>query len=99
MCPRAGELHIDSAARRVTRGGEPIRLTPTEWALLEVLLRTPGRLVGRQELLHQVRGPAYNRETHYLRVYVASLRKKLEPDPSQPRHLITEPGVGYRFDA
>jgi two-component system, OmpR family, KDP operon response regulator KdpE len=95
----AGELHIDAAARLVTRNGEPIRLTPTEWALLEVLLRTPGRLVGRQELLHQVWGPAYNRETHYLRVYVASLRKKLEPDPSQPRHLITQPGVGYRFDA
>ncbi len=95
----AGELHIDTAARLVTRSGEPIRLTPTEWALLEVLLRTPGRLVGRQELLHQVWGPAYNRETHYLRVYVASMRKKLEADPSRPRHLINEPGVGYRFDA
>ena len=95
----AGELHLDTAARLATRNGEPIGLTPTEWALLEVLLRTPGRLVGRQELLHQVWGPAYNRETHYLRVYVASLRKKLEPDPSQPRHLITQPGVGYRFDA
>lgn len=94
-----GELHIDTAARLVTRSGEPIRLTPTEWALLEVLMRTPGRLVGRQELLHQVWGPAYNRETHYLRVYVASLRKKLEADPSRPRHLINEPGVGYRFDA
>ena len=94
----AGELHIDTAARRLTRNGEPIRLTPTEWALLEVLLRTPNRLVGRMDLLHEVWGPGYDRETHYLRVYVASLRKKLERDPSHPRHLITEPGIGYRFD-
>ena len=94
----AGELHIDGAARRITRGGEPVRLTPTEWAVLEVLLRAPGRLVRRKELLHEVWGPAYDRETHYLRVYVASLRKKLERDPSHPRHLITEPGIGYRFD-
>ena len=95
----SGELHIDAAARRLTRGGEPVRLTPTEWAVLEVLLRTPGRLVGRKELLHEVWGPGYDRETHYLRVYVAGLRKKLERDPSHPRHLITEPGIGYRFDA
>jgi DNA-binding response OmpR family regulator len=95
----AGELHIDAAARRIARGGNPIRLTPTEWALLEVLLRTPGRLVGRKELLHEVWGPQYDRETHYLRVYVASLRKKLERDPAHPRHLMTEPGIGYRFDA
>ena len=80
----AGELHIDPAARRITRGGEPVRLTPTEWAVLEVLLR-PGRLVPRKELLHEVWGPGYDRETHYLRVYVASLRKKLEPDPARPR--------------
>lgn len=95
----AGELHIDTTARRVTRSGVPVRLTPTEWALLEVLLRARGRLVGRQELLREVWGPAYHRETHYLRVYVASLRKKLETDPSHPRHLITEPGIGYRFEA
>lgn len=94
----AGELSIDVAARRVTRGGEAVRLTPTEWSLLEVLLRTPGRLVGRHDLLHEVWGPAYDRETNYLRVYVGSLRKKLESDPSRPRHLITEPGIGYRFD-
>ena len=93
-----GDLHIDAAARRVTRAGEPVRLTPTEWALLVALLRTPGRLVGRQDLLHEVWGPAYHRETNYLRVYVANLRKKLEPDPAQPRHVITEPGIGYRFD-
>ena len=95
----AGELHIDAAARRITRGGEPVRLTPTEWAVLEVLLRASGRLVDRVELLHEVWGPGYDRETHYLRVYVSSLRKKLERDPSHPRHLITEPGIGYRFDA
>ena len=94
----AGDLHIDAAARRVTRRGEQVRLTPTEWALLVALLRTPGRLVGRKDLLHEVWGPAYDRETHYLRVYVASLRKKLEADPARPRHLITEPGIGYRFD-
>ena len=94
----AGELHIDAAARRLTRAGEPVRLTPTEWAVLEVLLRTPGRLVRRRELLHEVWGPQYDRETHYLRVYVASLRSKLERDPSNPRHLMTEPGIGYRFD-
>ena len=94
----AGELHIDAAARRITRGGEPLRLTPTEWAVLEVLLRVPGRLVRRKELLHEVWGPGYDRETHYLRVYVASLRKKLELDPANPRHLMTEPGIGYRFD-
>ena len=76
-----------------------MRLTPTEWALLEVLLRTPGRLVPREDLLHEVWGPAYERETNYLRTYLGTLRKKLEADPARPRHLITEPGVGYRFVA
>ena len=94
----AGELRIDVAARQLTRAGVPVRLTPTEWALLEALVRTPGRLVSRQDLLHEVWGPAYHRETNYLRVYVGSLRKKLEPDPARPRHLVTEPGMGYRFD-
>jgi two-component system KDP operon response regulator KdpE len=94
----SGELRIDVAARQITRAGVPVRLTPTEWALLEALVRTPGRLVGRQDLLHEVWGPAYHRETNYLRVYVGSLRKKLEPDPARPRHLVTEPGMGYRFD-
>jgi two-component system KDP operon response regulator KdpE len=63
-----------------------------------LLVRAPGRLVSQQDLLHQVWGPAYGRETHYLRVYVAALRKKLEHDPASPRHLITEPGMGYRFE-
>jgi two-component system, OmpR family, KDP operon response regulator KdpE len=93
-----GDLVIDLPARRVTKGGEVVRLTPTEWGLLEMLVRTPGRLVSQQDLLHEVWGPAYGRETNYLRVYVGGLRKKLEDDPSAPRHLITEPGVGYRFE-
>jgi two-component system KDP operon response regulator KdpE len=94
----AGDLVIDLPARRVTRAGNVVRLTPTEWGLLEMLVRTPGRLVSQQALLHEVWGPAYGRETNYLRVYVGGLRKKLEDDPSTPRHLITEPGMGYRFE-
>jgi len=94
----AGDLVIDLPARRVTKAGEVVRLTPTEWGLLEMLVRTPGRLVTQRDLLHAVWGPAYGRETNYLRVYVGGLRKKLEDDPSQPRHLITEPGIGYRFE-
>ncbi|MGC4110036.1 MAG: response regulator transcription factor [Nocardioides sp.] len=93
----AGDLVVDLPARRVTKGGAVVRLTPTEWGLLEMLVRTPGRLVSQKDLLHEVWGPAYGRETNYLRVYVGSLRKKLEDDPSEPRHLITEPGMGYRF--
>ena len=94
----AGDLVIDLPARRVTKAGEVVRLTPTEWGLLEMLVRTPGRLVSQQDLLHEVWGPTYGRETNYLRVYVGALRKKLEDDPSSPRHLITEPGMGYRFE-
>jgi two-component system KDP operon response regulator KdpE len=94
----AGDLVIDLPARRVTKAGALVRLTPTEWGLLEMLVRTPGRLVGQRELLHEVWGPAYGKETNYLRVYVGGLRKKLEDDPSRPRHLITEPGMGYRFE-
>jgi two-component system KDP operon response regulator KdpE len=89
---------VDLAARRVTTADGEVRLTPTEWALLEVLVRHRGRLVGRQQLLQEVWGPGYSGETNYLRVYVAQLRRKLEPEPSRPRHLITEPGVGYRFE-
>jgi len=89
---------VDLAARRVTTADGEVRLTPTEWALLEVLVRHRGRLVGRQQLLREVWGPAYSSETNYLRVYVAQLRRKLEPDPTRPRHLLTEPGVGYRFE-
>jgi two-component system KDP operon response regulator KdpE len=95
----AGELTIDLARKKVQRTGTDVRLTPTEWGLLEVLVRAQGRLVGRQQLLHEVWGPAYNSETNYLRVYTAQLRRKLEVDPSHPEHIITEPGMGYRFEA
>jgi two-component system KDP operon response regulator KdpE len=94
----AGALLIDRRAKRVTRSGEDVRLTPTEWHLLEVLVRDPGRLVPGRQLLQEVWGPAYGQETNYLRVYMATLRRKLEELPSQPRHLITEPGLGYRFE-
>ncbi len=89
---------VDLAARRVTTPSGEVRLTPTEWHLLEVLVRSQGRLVSQKQLLLEVWGPAYVKETHYLRVYLAQLRRKLEPDPSRPVHLITEPGMGYRFD-
>ncbi len=88
---------VDLAARRVVRDGQDVRLTPTEWHLLEILVRNSGRLVSQRQLLQEVWGPAYARETHYLRVYLAQLRRKLEPDPSRPRYLLTEPGMGYRF--
>jgi two-component system, OmpR family, KDP operon response regulator KdpE len=95
---QTGGLTIDLGAKRVTRDGEEVRLTPTEWQLVEVLVRNRGRLVSQQELLHEVWGPQYHDETNYLREYVARLRRKLEPEPSRPRHLVTEPGLGYRFD-
>jgi two-component system KDP operon response regulator KdpE len=90
---------VDLAAKRVQRDGVDVRLTPTEWHLLEVLAKSIGRLVPQRQLLKEVWGPAYDKETHYLRVYLAQLRRKLEPDPSHPRHLITEPGMGYRLEA
>jgi two-component system KDP operon response regulator KdpE len=93
----AGDLRIDLGARKVWRDDEEVRLTPTEWGLLAALVSRPGRLVAQRQLLHEVWGPAYSKETNYLRVYMAGLRRKLEPDPSRPRHLITEPGMGYRF--
>jgi two-component system, OmpR family, KDP operon response regulator KdpE len=93
----AGALTIDVPARRVTRDGAVVRLTPTEWSLLEVLVRHAGRMVSQRDLLHEVWGPSYGKETNYLRVYVAGLRKKLEDDPAAPRHLLTEAGMGYRF--
>ncbi len=95
----AGAIAIDLADKRVSVGGGEVHLTPTEWRLLEVLVRNRGRLVSQQQLLGDVWGPAYHDETNYLRVYVANLRRKLEATPSQPDHLITEPGMGYRFIA
>ncbi|MBW8482213.1 response regulator [Actinomadura parmotrematis] len=93
------EFTVDLAARKVVRDGAEVRLTPTEWHVLEVLVRNAGRLVGQRQLLREVWGPSYEKETNYLRVYLAGLRRKLEPDPAHPRHLITEPGMGYRFEA
>ena len=93
----AGDFTVDLAAKRVTRGGRDVRLTPTEWQLLEVLVRNSGRLVSQGQLLHEVWGPGYQTEGNYLRVFVAQLRRKLESDPSRPRYLLTEAGMGYRF--
>jgi two-component system, OmpR family, KDP operon response regulator KdpE len=92
------DFTVDLAAARVSRHGTEVHLTPTEWALLEQLVRNPGRLLTQRFLLQQVWGPQYERETNYLRVYLAQLRRKLEPDPSRPRYFITEPGMGYRFE-
>jgi two-component system, OmpR family, KDP operon response regulator KdpE len=91
------EFTVDLARKRVTRAGADVRLTPTEWQLLEVLARNAERLVTQRQLLQEVWGPGYQTEAHYLRVYMAGLRRKLEPDPSAPRYLLTEPGMGYRF--
>jgi two-component system, OmpR family, KDP operon response regulator KdpE len=91
------EFTVDLARKRVIRAGADVRLTPTEWQLLEVLVRNAERLVTQRQLLQEVWGPGYQTEAHYLRVYVAGLRRKLEPDPSVPRYLLTEPGMGYRF--
>jgi two-component system, OmpR family, KDP operon response regulator KdpE len=92
-----GEFTVDLARKRVTRGGSDVRLTPTEWQVLEVLVRNADRLVTQRQLLSEVWGPGYQNEANYLRVYMANLRRKLEPDPSAPRYLLTEPGMGYRF--
>ncbi len=93
------DFTVDLAAKRVSRDGADVRLTPTEWQLLEVLVRHRGRLVTGRQLLADVWGPGYETEANYLRVYVAHLRRKLEPDPAQPRYLLTEPGMGYRFSS
>jgi two-component system KDP operon response regulator KdpE len=94
----AGDFTVDLMAKKVSRDGRDVRLTPTEWHLLEILISNPGRLVSQKQLLQEVWGPTYTRETNYLRVYMAQLRRKLETDPSHPRHFITEPGMGYRFE-
>ncbi|MEU8465313.1 response regulator transcription factor [Streptomyces sp. NPDC029003] len=89
---------VDLVAKKVRRGGRAVRLTPTEWHLLEILLTHPGRLITQTRLLLEVWGPTYRANTNYLRVYMAQLRRKLEADPSHPRYLVTEPGMGYRFE-
>ncbi len=99
-----GHHAVDLAARTVTRApdgpagaSEPVHLTKTEWAMLEILLRNPGRLVSGRQILLEIWGPAYENQTNYLRFYMGRLRQKLEPEPSRPRQLLTEPGMGYRF--
>jgi two-component system, OmpR family, KDP operon response regulator KdpE len=94
----AGDLRIDLAAHRVDRGAVLVHLTPKEWGALAVLVRNQGRLVTQQMLLEQVWGPGYSDQSEYLRTLFSRLRKKLETDPGAPVHLITEPGVGYRFE-
>jgi len=91
-----GQYRVDIANHQI-EGGQEVRLTPTEWQLLSMLVRNPGKLVSHRQLLHDVWGPQYSTETNYLRQYMAQLRRKLEPDPAHPRQLITEPGMGYRF--
>jgi two-component system KDP operon response regulator KdpE len=88
---------LDFAERRAVVAGTQVRLTPTEWSLLETLARRPGHLVTQKDLLHEVWGPGYGRESNYLRVYANQLRRKLEPDPARPRYVVTEPGQGYRL--
>jgi two-component system KDP operon response regulator KdpE len=90
---------VDLVNRKVIRDGEPVHLTPTEWEIVERLVRNPGRLITQRQLLQDVWGPSYESETNYLRVHLAAIRRKLEPDAGQPRYFITEPGIGYRFEA
>ena len=91
------DFTIDLLDQRVTRSGSDVHLTPTEWDIVAYMSRHAGRLVSQRQLLQHVWGPAYERETNYLRVHLASIRKKLEPEPGRPRYFITEPGIGYRF--
>jgi two-component system KDP operon response regulator KdpE len=96
---RVGDLEIDLADRAVRRDGEQLHLTPIEFDLLSKLAEHPGRLVTHRQLLQEVWGPGYEDETHYLRVHFAHVRAKIEPEPSNPRYVITEPGIGYRLKA
>ena len=94
---RTASFTVDLAAKKIHRNGCEVHLTPTEWGLLEALVRAGGEVLSPQRLLAEVWGPTYTSATHYLRVYLVQLRRKLEPDPARPRHLVTEPGRGYRF--
>lgn len=96
---KAGSVEVDLSRRQVTRNGEAVKLTPTEYALLRLLIQHTGRVLTHKQILREVWGPEYVEETHYLRVYFAQLRQKLEEDPSLPRLILTEPGVGYRLAA
>jgi two-component system, OmpR family, KDP operon response regulator KdpE len=98
LVARIGRYDVDLADRRIrSDDGTQVHLTPIEWQLLDALVRHPGKLVGQRQLLQQVWGPTYQNETDYVRQYMKHLRRKLEDDPTRPRHLITEPGMGYRF--
>ncbi|MFZ1489468.1 MAG: response regulator transcription factor [Ilumatobacteraceae bacterium] len=92
------DFTIDFAAKQVRRGAEPVRLTPTQWHIVEVLVRNAGRLVTYEQLLQEVWGPTYGKETNYLRVFMTQIRQKLEPDHANPRYFVTEPGIGFRFE-
>jgi len=92
------DFTVDLVAKKATRSGRDIRLTPTEWHLLEILVSNPGRLITQKQLLQEVWGVSQSTKTNYLRVYMAQLRRKLEADPAHPRYLITEAGMGYRFE-
>jgi two-component system KDP operon response regulator KdpE len=94
---KTDDFTVDLAAATVATTQGPVHLTPTEWHLVEILLRNAGKLVSQRQLLKDVWGPKYEEETNYLRVYMAQIRRKLEPDPARPRYFITEPGMGYRF--
>ncbi|MEE2056241.1 response regulator [Rhodococcus artemisiae] len=94
----AATFTVDLESKKVTRDGVDVHLTPTEWGMLEMLVRNRGKLVGQRELLTELWGPTYTTQSHYLRVYLTQLRRKLELDPARPRHLLTEPGRGYRFE-
>ena len=93
---RANETQLESSSH-TEEPAEQVHLTPTEWQLLQAMVRHPGRLVSQRQLLQEVWGPTYVEQSHYLRQYVKALRHKLEDDPTRPRHLVTEPGMGYRF--
>jgi two-component system KDP operon response regulator KdpE len=92
-----GELVVDLAHRNVTNKGEEVRLTPIEYEILKYLALQAGRVVTHKQLLRAIWGPNYQEQTQYLRVYVSQIRRKIEVDPSQPEHIITEPGIGYRL--
>ena len=93
----SADFTIDLANKQVTKAGKEIKLTPTEWAVVEILVRHQGKLVSQTQLLKEVWGPQYGEETNYLRVFIAQIRRKLEPQPSNPRYFLTEAGMGYRF--
>jgi two-component system KDP operon response regulator KdpE len=92
------DFTIDFTAKQARRDGEIVRLTPTQWHIVEVLVRSAGRLVTYDQILHEVWGPTYGKETNYLRVFMTQIRQKLEPDHAHPRYFITEPGIGFRFE-